>query len=305
MILPEMRIVSLLPSATEIVCALGLVDALVGVSGDCDFPPEVQGKPVLTDGIVTAESPSGGIDRRIRGELHAGKSVYHFDGALLESLRPDLILTQELCPVCAPSYTVVTRTAKTLEAETRIVSLEPRGFLDVLETILLIGEVTGRRDRAEVLVDRLRSRIESISLRVSGPRPRVACLEWLAPVYVAGHWVPEMVAIAGGRDVLGKPHEASFAVEWEDVLAAQPDVLMLMPCGFDIGRTRQEIHLLSGRVGWETLPAMRRGCVYLTDASSYFSRPGPRIVDSLEILAAILHPEARAFGGPPGAVERL
>jgi iron complex transport system substrate-binding protein len=305
MVLPEMRIVSLVPSATEIVCALGLADALVGVSGDCTFPPEVQGKTILTDGIVAAESPSGRIDRRIRGELHAGKSVYHFDGALLRSLSPDLILTQELCPVCAPSYTMVTRTAKTLEGETRIVSLDPRGFLDVLDTILLIGDVTGRRDRAEALVSTLRSRIESVSRRVRGARPRAACLEWLDPVYVAGHWVPEMVAIAGGCDVLGKPREASFAVEWEDVLAAQPDVLLLMPCGFDIGRTRREITLLSGRAGWETLPAMRWGRVYLADATSYFSRPGPRIVDSLEILAATLHPETFSYDFPPGAVERL
>ncbi len=300
-----MRIVSLVPSATEIVCTLGLADALVGVSDDCDFPPEVRGKPVLSDAIVTPDLPSGAIDHRIRGQIHTGKSVYHLDEQQLSRLRPDLILTQELCTVCAPSYTLVTEAAKMLEADAKIVSLEPHGLLDILDNIHLVGDITGTVDRAHAVVRRLRDRIDAVAVRAAGPRPRVACLEWLDPVYGGGHWVPEMVATAGGVDVLGTPREPSRVVEWEKMLAARPDVLILMPCGFDIPRTRKEINLLLERPGWRDLPAVRAGRVYLTDASSYFNRPGPRIVDGLEILAVILRPEAFAYDVPSGAMEKL
>src|SRR5437870_5166658 len=235
------RIVSLLPSATEIVCALGLADALVGVSHDCDFPPEVRGKPVLSAAIVTAAESSRAIDRQIRGAVHRGTSVYHLDASSLARLKPDLILTQELCTVCAPSYTLVRQAAKLLDAEARIVSLEPRGVLDVLDNILLVGELGGADREAAVLVAHLRSRIDAIEGRAGGSRPRVACLEWLDPIYVGGHWIPEMVALAGGLDVLGTGREPSLVVEWETIVAAQPEVLVLMPCGFDIRRARAEI----------------------------------------------------------------
>jgi iron complex transport system substrate-binding protein len=302
-----MRIVSLLPSATEIVCALGLADVLVGVSHDCDFPPEIQGKPVLSEAIVGTAMPSGAIEDRIRGAIHKGKSVYHLDDRALARLDPDLILTQELCAVCAPSYTLVKQAAKLMDAETRIVSLEPHGLLDVLDNILLVGELTGTARRAETLVDRLRGRIEAVRVRAAeaASRPRVACLEWLEPVYVGGHWVPEMVAIAGGLDVLGRRGEPSFAVEWEMVTSARPEVLALMPCGFDAGRIRAEMDLLTARPGWLELPAVRSGRVYLTDASSYFSRPGPRLADGLEILAAAIHPEIFRHALPAGALERM
>jgi iron complex transport system substrate-binding protein len=300
-----MRIVSLLPSATEIVCALGLADALVGVSGDCDYPPEVRHKPILSETIVTSDLGSEAIDRRIRAARHTGRSVYHLDTAQLARLRPDLILTQELCAVCAPSYTLVTEAAKVAETDARIVSLEPWGLLDILETIRLVGGWTGTADRAEALVGRLQRRIDALTARETGPRLRVACLEWLSPLYVAGHWVPEMVALAGGLDVLGKPRVASWTVAWEEVLSARPEVLVLMPCGFDIPRTRREIALLTARPGWDDLPAVREGHVYLTDASAYFNRPGPRIVDGLAILAAVLRSDISARDLPPGAVERL
>jgi len=302
-----MRIVSLLPSATEIVCALGLADVLVGVSHDCDFPPEIQGKPVLSEAIVGTTMPSGAIEDRIRGAIHKGKSVYHLDDRALARLDPDLILTQELCAVCAPSYTLVKQAAKLLDAETRIVSLEPHGLLDVLDNILLVGELTGTARRAETLVDRLRGRIEAVRVRAAeaASRPRVACLEWLEPVYVGGHWVPEMVTIAGGLDVLGRRGEPSFAVEWETVASAHPEVLALMPCGFDVGRIRAEMDLLTARPGWLDIPAVRSGRVYLTDASSYFSRPGPRLADGLEILAAAIHPEIFGHALPIGALERM
>src|SRR2546422_7217100 len=196
-----MRIVSLLPSATEMVAALGLTDQLVGISHDCDYPPAIRTRPVLSEAIVPMDLPSGLIETRIRGQVHRGKSVYHLDERQLTELRPDLILTQELCTVCAPSYTLVRQAAKLLDAEARIVSLEPRGVLDVLDNILLVGELGGADREAAVLVAQLRSRIDAIEGRAGGSRPRVACLEWLDPIYVGGHWIPEMVALAGGLDV--------------------------------------------------------------------------------------------------------
>ncbi len=300
-----MRIVSLVPSATEIVASLGLVDALVGISADCDFPPAIRGTPVLSDADVAAGLPSPDIDRHIRGRLHTGKSVYHLDAGLLARLRPDLILTQELCAVCAPSYSLVTGAARMLDANARIVSLEPRGLRDILDNILLVGDLTGARERAAEVVGRLRRRMDAVAARVAGSRPRVACLEWLAPLYVGGHWVPEMVAMAGGVDVLGVAREPSRMVEWSALCAARPEALILIPCGFDIARARAEIHLLSDRPGWEDLPAVRGGRVYLTDASSYFNRPGPRIIDGLEILGGLLHPASAAAPLPAGAAERL
>lgn len=298
------RIVSLLPSATEIVCALGLADALVGVSHDCDFPPEIRAKPVLSEAVVTGTESSRAIDELVRGAVHRGTSVYHLDAPSLARLKPDLILTQELCTVCAPSFTLVRKAAKLLDAEARIVSLEPRGLLDVLDTILLVGELAGAEREAAALVARLRDRIDAVGGRAGGSRPRVACLEWLDPIYVGGHWIPEMVAIAGGLDVLGRGREPSLAVEWSAILAAQPEILMLMPCGFDIRRTRTEIGLIARRPGWRDLPAVRCNRVYVTDASSYFNRPGPRLVDGLEILATAVHPELFTYPLPGEALER-
>jgi iron complex transport system substrate-binding protein len=301
-----MRIVSLLPSATEIVCALGLSDSLVGVSHDCDYPPEVAGKPVLSEAIVTGDLPSGVIDARMREQIHRGMSVYHLDGDQLAALRPDLILTQELCTVCAPSYTMVTEAAKILDADTTIVSLEPLGLFDILETIRLVGRKAGRSAEAKTLVAELRARIDRVrEAAASLMRPRVVCVEWLDPIYVAGHWIPEMVDVAGARDVLGRPREPSFVVAWQDVVAAEPEVLVVMPCGFDVPRTREEIHLLTQRPGWQDLPAVRSGRAYLTDATSYFNRPGPRIVVGLEIMASIFHPVEFSQPLPPGAVESL
>ena len=301
-----MRIVSLLPSATEIVCSLGLADALVGISHDCDYPPEIRSRPALSQAIVTTDLPSGLIETRIRDQIHRGMSVYHLDETELARLRPDLILTQELCQVCAPSYTLVKQAAKILEAEARIASLEPTGLAGILDNILLVGEMTGTLDRARAVVDDLHRRIKAVRSAVSGrPRPRVVAIEWLDPMYVGGHWVPEMVEIAGGEDIFGKAGEPSFVVEWDRVLEAQPDVVVVMPCGLDITRTRREIGLLTGLPGWKDLPAVRAGRVYLTDASAYFNRPGPRIVTGLEILAFILHPGSLSAPIPAQSVEKL
>jgi iron complex transport system substrate-binding protein len=289
------RIVTLLPSATEIVCALGLGDRLVGVSHDCDYPPEVRGRAVLSDAIIGPQMPSGAIDAAIRGQVHTGKSVYHLDAAALAQLEPDLILTQELCRVCAPSFSEVRRAARVLEGRTRIVSLEPHGLADILETIREVGRQTGAVEAAERLTHRLDERIAAVRQRPAPqPRPRVACLEWLDPIFVAGHWVPEMVDLAGGNDGLGHPGRDSYVVEWEALAAYAPEVLVVMPCGFDIARTRSEVHLLTDRRGWRDLPAVRAERVFLTDAGAYFSRPGPRIVRGLEILADLV----RAAAGP-------
>ena len=301
-----MRIVSLLPSATEIVCALGLTDSLVGISHDCDYPPEISGKAVLSEAIVTTDLPSGVIDATIRGHLHKGKSVYHLDERQLTSLQPDLILTQELCAVCAPSYTLVKHAARLLETQTRLVSLEPENLAGILDNILLVGDLTAQAAEAATLVDQLRGRIKRVREAVTGrPRPRVACIEWLDPLFVAGHWVPEMVAFAGGVDVLGRVGEPSFVVSWQAIIASEPDVLVVMPCGFTVPRTRQEVHLLTGRRGWSDLPAVHAGQVYLTDASAYFNRPGPRVVTGVEILARILHPQVPSAYPPAAAYERL
>lgn len=301
-----MRIVSLLPSATEIVCALGLTDSLVGISHDCDYPPEISGKAVLSEAIVTTDLPSGVIDATVRGQVHKGKSVYHLDERQLTSLQPDLILTQELCAVCAPSYTLVKQAARLLEAQTRLVSLEPENLAGILDNILLVGDLTGRAAEATALADQLRGRIERVREAVTGrPRPRVACIEWLDPLFVAGHWVPEMVALAGGVDVLGRAGEPSFLVSWQAIVAAEPDVIVVMPCGFTVPRTRQEVHLLTGRRGWADVRAVPTGQVYLTDASAYFNRPGPRIVTGVEILARILHAQVASAQLPADAFERL
>ena len=291
-----MRIVSLLPSATEIVCALGLTDDLVGVSHDCDYPPAIAGKRVLSDALVSAAMPSPQIDAAIRGHIHTGKSVYHLDGAHLAALRPDLILTQELCQVCAPSFTDVRRAARVLEGRTRIVSLEPHGVDDILDTILEVGRLTDLDAVAGDVVARLRVRIDRVrGLPALQPRPRVLCLEWLDPMFVAGHWVPEMVEMAGGVDGVGRPRKDSYVIEWPEVVDAAPDVIAVMPCGFDIARTRDEIHLLTRRPGWADIPAVQNGRVYLTDGTAFFSRPGPRIVRGLEILAEVLRAPAGPF----------
>jgi len=307
-----MRIVSLVPNATEIVCALGLGDALVGVSHDCDFPPEVLGKTVLSAAIVGADTRSAATDSRIREAVHSGTSVYHLDAEALARLNPDLILTQELCAVCAPSYTLVTKAAKLLDSGVKIVSLEPHRLGDVLDNIRLVGELTGTESRAHAFVAGLGARIEAVAARAEhatrdahASRPRVVCLEWMDPIYVGGHWVPEMVAAAGGVDVMGRSGEPSRVVEWPEVVAARPEVLVLMPCGYDVARTREELETLTARPGWRELPAVRTGRVFLTDASSYFNRPGPRLVDGIEMLVAALHASSYHYRLPAGSIEPI
>jgi iron complex transport system substrate-binding protein len=287
-----MRIVSLLPSATEIVCELGLVDQLVAVSHDCDWPPEIAGKPILSESIIASELPSAEIDTIIRQQVHQGRSVYHLDEQQLSSLKPDLILTQELCEVCAPSYTDVVQAANILDHGTRIVSLEPTTVEDILENVRLVGELTHSQPQAQRLIEGLQTRIERVQSRaelVEAP-PRVLCLEWLDPLFVAGHWVPEMVELAGG-DTYGEVGDHSFEVNWHEIERFNPEVLIIMPCGFDPERTASELNLLTEYEGWEELMAVKQDQVYLVHGSYYFNRPGPRVVTGLEILAKAFHPK--------------
>ncbi len=287
-----MRIISLLPSATEIICALGLSDELVGISHDCDWPPEIIGKPVLSQPAIPGDLSSREIDQIVRELVHSGLSVYHLDAEQLRALQSDLIVTQELCEVCAPSFSEVLKAAKILDVEPKIVSLEPTRLDEILENIELIGQLTNREAQAHKLIARLRGRIERVRActeRVE-ERPRTLAIEWLEPLFVAGHWVPEMVELAGGEP-LGEIGEPSYEITWIDIERFDPEIIVLMPCGFTPEQTMQELDLLLDYENWGELRAVKDGQVYIVHGSYYFNRPGPRIVIGLEILAKIVHPE--------------
>ena len=289
-----MRICSLLPGATEIVCALGLADEIVGVSHECDFPPGARTKPVMVRSRIDPTIiGSGEIDRQVGDLLRAKQSLYALDQKLFKDSEPDIILTQGLCDVCALDYNDVVQAARSLARDPCIVSLDPHCLADILNDVLRIGKVTHRSRQAESLVKELKLRIQAVRDRTarSASRPRVACLEWFDPLYIAGHWVPEMVQIAGGHDVLGAAGEPSAKIAWDAVIAAMPEILILMPCGFDLDRAIRESSLLKDRAGWAILPAVRDGRVFAVSGADYFSRPGPRLIDGLEILTQLFHPE--------------
>ena len=293
------RIVSLLPSATEIVCALGLTDALVGVTHECDFPPEVARLPRLTASRISHETmTSAEIDHAVRSQLDGHGSIYELDEERMRALRPDLILTQELCEVCAVSYREVERAARMFETDVRVVSLEPNTIDDIFENVRTVGRLAGRTDEAEELVSRLRSRLERVAAALLNVprRPRTLMLEWLEPAFAPGHWVPEQVMLAGGDHAFGRAGRPSVTTTAAEISSYAPEVVVLIPCGYykeDILRQLPQARLPEG---WEELPAVRAGEVWAVDATSYFSRPGPRVVEGAEILARILHPEI--FGVP-------
>lgn len=294
-----MRIVSLLPSTTEIVCALGLENALVGITHECDYPASVAVKPRLTASRISQETMSSKeIDHAVRSQLDGHGSIYDLDEVRLRALNPDLILTQELCDVCAVSYQTVERAARMFETDVRVVSLEPNTIGDIFQNIRLVGELTARKNEADRVILDLTSRLDRIrevTARIDR-RPRTLMLEWLEPAFAPGHWVPEQVAIAGGDSGFGQAGQPSTTTTAEEICAYAPEVVVLIPCGYykeDILRQLPNANLPAG---WEDLPAVRNGEVWATDATSYFSRPGPRVVDGVEILARILHPEV--FGAP-------
>jgi iron complex transport system substrate-binding protein len=293
------RIVSLLPSATEIVCALGLVDALVGVTHECDYPASIADKPQLTASKISHESMSSlEIDHAVRSQLDGHGSIYELDEERLLALKPDLIITQELCDVCAVSYRTVQQAARLFETDVRVVSLEPNTIEDIFANIRTVGELTGREAQADELVANLRARMERIegALANTNSRPRTLMLEWLEPAFAPGHWVPEQVRIAGGDHAFGRAGMPSVTTTAEEIRAYAPEVIVMIPCGYykeDILRQLPSARLPEG---WSELAAVKTGAVWAVDATSYFSRPGPRIADGAEILARILHPEV--FGDP-------
>ena len=305
-----LRIVSLLPAATEIVGALGLMDSLVGVSHECDYPAAANKKPRVTHcAIHQKHLPSAEVDRWVRETLAATGTLYTLDEALLRRLRPEVIVTQRLCDVCAVGYGSVAAFAQSLPEPPQVVNLEPAGLADILEDIRKVAAALGVAERGEAVVSALQNRVKQVGARAmkTSDRPRCFLMEWIDPPFCSGHWGPDLVEIAGGEEILGKKGEASRRILWESVREAQPEVLIIACCGCTVPRTLDDLPGLQRAAGWEGLPAVRSGRVYVVDGSAYFSRPGPRIVDSLEILAACLHPaqfpEARAKY--PDAVVRI
>lgn len=294
-----MRIVSLLPSSTEIACALGLEDELVGITHECDYPRSVSDKPRLTASRISHETmTSAEIDHAVRSQLDGHGSIYDLDEAKLRELKPDLILTQELCEVCAVSYKTVEKAARSFDADVKVVSLEPNTIDDIFANIRLVGELTSRVQKADELIKTLAGRLEAVRSQTEAVtnRPRTLMLEWLEPPFAPGHWVPEQVALAGGDQAFGKSGQRSVTTTAEEIRAYAPEVIVLIPCGYykeDILRQLPSANLPEG---WNDLPAVRANQVWALDATSYFSRPGPRVVDGVEILAKILHPEI--FGSP-------
>ena len=293
-----MRIVSLLPSATEIVCAIGLGDELVGVTHECDFPPEVVGKPIITRSVHDLTTTSSReIHRLVAASTHGGSSLYVLDEAALAAAEPDLILTQELCRVCAVSYREVNEAARAIDAEITVVSLEPSSIEGILNTIATVGAMTEAEDAALDLVESLRERLGAVEERVQARReagrraPRVVGLEWLDPPFTAGHWVPEQIRRAGGWDLLGSDGEKSHQTTWDAVSEVDPEMLLLMPCGFHLAETIREWSRTKRPPGYADIHAVRRDQVFALDGSAYFSRPGPRVIDGIELLAEIFDPD--------------
>lgn len=290
--MPDLRIVSLLPSATEIICALGLEKQLVGVTHECDYPASVRGLPKVTKTLIPTNASSSEIDALVRDKLGAQSALYALDMDALEKLAPDLIVTQALCDVCAVAEEEVRNAACMLPSGPRVLNLEPETLGEVLECICEVGVATGNERRADEVIAKLRSRVDAVVARgkTLGTRPRVALLEWLDPPFSTGHWNPELVRLAGGEDGFGREGQKSVTLKWQQVIDWQPEVVLIACCGFTAERTMQEVGVLRDVAGWDDLPAVRGGRVYVTDGASYFSRPGPRLVDSLELLAHVIHP---------------
>jgi iron complex transport system substrate-binding protein len=302
------RIVSFLPSATEMACALGLGDQLVGITHECDYPPEVEGKPIVVRNVLPIEKMSQPeIDAAVTQRMRDGLSLYQVDETLLQELAPDIILTQDLCQVCAPSGNEVTQALNLLPKKPQILWLTPKSLEEIFDNLRELGQATDRMKEAEELIASGRARLEKLTdaTRNLSHRPRVFCLEWLEPVYCSGHWMPEMVEIAGGVDVLARKGTDSVRIPWEEVLQWAPEVLIITPCGFNLDKVIELTPQLFTKPGWSELPAVRDGRVYAVDANSYFARPGPRVVDGTELLAHLIHPELFHWEGSPEAFRRI
>jgi iron complex transport system substrate-binding protein len=282
-----MRIVSLVPHATELLFALGLGEEVVGVTHECDFPPAARERRQLTRDVLSGGTSAAAIDAAVRERTLAGEAIYELDRDALAALDPELIVTQALCPVCAVSYDEVADLARTLPSPPRVIALDPKTLGETLGDVRTLAQATDRREQGVDLVARAAARIDRVRLAVRAQRrARMAALEWLDPVYVAGHWTPQMIELAGGEDVLGLAGKPSRIVSWEELAAAEPEVVVVMPCGYDERRAHAEAMAYGGElagVGAERIVAV--------NASAYFSRPGPRLIDGVEMLAHVLHPE--------------
>ncbi|WP_287130028.1 ABC transporter substrate-binding protein [Candidatus Cyanaurora vandensis] len=286
-----LRLVSLLPSLTEALCALGLVDELVGITHECDYPPAIQTKTVVTTTTLAHDLTSLEIEEQVQRQVQQEASLYGLDFAALQRLQPDIIFTQGLCEVCAVSETLVHALAAKLDPVPKVVAISPTSLAEVLTSIETIGRATGRGLMAQALLQQAQARIESVVMGARDlARPRVFGLEWLDPPYASGHWFPELVTKAGGTPwgVAGQPSQRAH---WDEIAEFAPEVLVILPCGFSMERTWSEVAILRSQPHWSTLPAVRQNRVWVVDGNSYFNRPGPRLVDSLEILAQIIHPQ--------------
>ena len=296
----SVRIVSLIPSGTEILAALGLSDAIVGRSHECDYPPEIQDRPICTQARLNTNAPSSEIHDQVNDLLQSALSIYQINTDVLEKLQPTHIVTQDQCDVCAVSLTEVEKAvASLIHSSPQIISLQPNVFQDVWADIERVAHALGVDSQR--LLENLAARVKIVEQKTQGLSqtenlPTVACVEWTDPLMVAANWIPELVSLAGGKPLFGITGKPSATFKWEELVTANPDVIIFMPCGFDLDRTRQDAQLLTHRPEWEQLHANQSGRVYITDGNAYFNRPGPRLVESLEILAEIQHPEIFQYG---------
>lgn len=294
------RIISLIPSATEILAALGLTSNIVGRSHECDYPPEILNLPVCTSARLNTDAPSGEIHSKVNSLLQSALSIYEIKIDVLKKLQPTHIVTQDQCDVCAVSFSEVEKALSQLtDNSVEVISLQPDVLKDVWTDIERVGNIFGVDSRQ--LLENLEARVKIIASKTKGVSPSknlptVACIEWTDPLMVAANWIPELVTSAGGKPLFAKIGTASGKIAWEDLTASNPDAIVFMPCGFDLNRTRQEAQLLTKQPKWEELHAVKSGRVYVTDGNAYFNRPGPRLVESLEILAEIIHPEIFQYG---------
>lgn len=303
----ELRLVSLLPSATEMVCALGLTDQLLGITHCCDYPPEIRGKPLVVHGnIPVADLSPREIDSAVSESLGRGESLYHVDVELLREIAPTHILTQDLCQVCAPAGNEVTRVLNSLPHKPQVLWMSPHSIEQIEGNLLELAQATGREVEAKHLIADGRNRLLEVAERVAKARhrPRVFCAEWMDPLFCAGHWVPEMVEIAGGTDLLGRKWTDSVRVSWDAVREAAPEVLVLMPCGYASQGAQAQAGLLLKQPGWVALPAVQQNRVFAVDGG-YFNRPSPRVVDGTELLAHLLHPNLFAWNGKADAYVKI
>lgn len=287
-----MRIISLLPSSTEILYQLDSGKDVIGISHECDYPEDVATKPVVTDTVIKTTDPSRKIDQQVSKYLKVGAGIYTLNKRLFISLKPDLVITQELCKVCAITPTNIQAAIRDCKPQPKILSLHPHSIKEILEDILKVGRAIGKKKEANKLVKSAKLKVQSIKQKTAKlKKPRVYCMEWLDPPYNGGHWVPEQVEIAGGRDEISTKGGDSERLIWQKIIDYNPEFLILMPCGFSINRTKKELTVLMKRSEWKKLKAVKDGKVYLVNGPSYFNNSGPRVIEGIELLASILHPD--------------